>query len=304
MNGDRPHPDRPGIAGAAEKAVPAARAPGPQDISAALEGRVAVGRGIAIAGSIVHPALLLAARIWLSQAIFVHHIMIMMRTEEFAEAPSVGATLIPSVAPLLFATGLATRPVALLLVLGVGQDPSGAHLAGPQFILLIWLLIGGAGPLSLDFLLRGGLARVPVSAVRATSRLYAWSDALGDFALPLGTRLYLVLAIAGGTGLAVWPVPLTGELVTAPWWLLLLCLALLLGVADHGDTVIAGSTFQRLLAELKPPQAQAIRLVKLEGYSVEEASRATGQSVSLIKMNIHRRIRRLADIIKAAGDAD
>jgi RNA polymerase sigma-70 factor (ECF subfamily) len=77
-----------------------------------------------------------------------------------------------------------------------------------------------------------------------------------------------------------------------------------IGVPDHGDTVIAGSTFQQLLTELKPPQAEAIRLVKLEGYSVEEASQATGQSVSLIKVNIHRGLKRLADIIRTDGDAD
>src|ERR1700752_2305028 len=77
-----------------------------------------------------------------------------------------------------------------------------------------------------------------------------------------------------------------------------------IGVPDHGDAVIAGSTFQQLLAALKPPQAEAIRLVKLEGYSVEEASRATGQSVSLVKVNIHRGLKRLADIIRAAADAD
>ena len=77
-----------------------------------------------------------------------------------------------------------------------------------------------------------------------------------------------------------------------------------IGVPDHGDTVIAGSTFQQLLAELKPPQAEAIRLVKLEGYSVEEASRATGQSVSLVKVNIHRGLKRLANIVRTAGDAD
>jgi RNA polymerase sigma factor (sigma-70 family) len=77
-----------------------------------------------------------------------------------------------------------------------------------------------------------------------------------------------------------------------------------IGVSDHGDTVIAGSTFQQLLAELKPPQAEAIRLVKLEGYSVEEASRATGQSVSLIKVNIHRGLKRLAAIVGATDDAD
>ena len=171
--------------------------------------------------------------------------MMMMRAEGFAEAPSAGATLIRSIAPLLLATGLVTRPVALLLVLGVGQSLAGTHLAGPQAILLIWLLIGGAGPLSLDFLLRGGLARVPVWAVRAISRLYAWSDALGDFVLPVGTRLYLALAIAGGTGFAMWPVPLTGELVTAPWSMLLLCWALLLGLATRPVAV--------LLCALAPP---------------------------------------------------
>jgi RNA polymerase sigma factor (sigma-70 family) len=77
-----------------------------------------------------------------------------------------------------------------------------------------------------------------------------------------------------------------------------------IGVSDHGESVVAGSTFQQLLAELKPPQAEAIRLVKLEGYSVEEASRATGQSISLIKVNIHRGLKRLARIIKATHDAD
>jgi RNA polymerase sigma factor (sigma-70 family) len=77
-----------------------------------------------------------------------------------------------------------------------------------------------------------------------------------------------------------------------------------IGIADHGDTVIAASTLQRLLAELKAPQAEAIRLVKLQGYSVEEASRATGQSASLVKVNIHRGLKRLANIIRAKGDAD
>jgi NADH dehydrogenase FAD-containing subunit len=244
MNGDRSGPDRPAVAGAAEKAVLAAWTSPVEHVSAALEGWVAVGRKVAIAGNIVHAFLLLAARVWLSQAIFVHQIMMMMRAEGFAEAPSVRGTLIRSIAPLLLATGLATRPVALALVLGVGQDP-GDHLAGPQAILLIWLLIGGGGPLSLDFLLRGGLARVPVWAVRAISRLYARSDALGDFVLPVGTRLYLALAVAGGTGFAMWPVPLTGELVTAPWSMLLLCWALLLGLATRPVAL--------LLCGLAPP---------------------------------------------------
>ena len=70
------------------------------------------------------------------------------------------------------------------------------------------------------------------------------------------------------------------------------------GIQDHGDAVIAAATFSQLLAELKPAQAEAIRLVKLEGYSVEEASEATGQSASLVKVNIHRGLNRLASIVR------
>ena len=36
-------------------------------------------------------------------------------------------------------------------------------------------------------------------------------------------------------------------------------------ILDPGVSVIAGSTFQQLLAQLKPCQAEAIRLVKLQG---------------------------------------
>ena len=120
-----------------------------------------------------------------------------------------------------------------MLLFGVGGDVSEVHLAGLQAFLLVWLLIGGAGPLSLDFLLRAGLARVPVWAVRSISRLYAASDALGKLVLPLGTRLTLAIAIAAGTGFAMWPVPFTGELVTAPWWTILLCWALLFGLGTR-----------------------------------------------------------------------
>jgi len=76
-----------------------------------------------------------------------------------------------------------------------------------------------------------------------------------------------------------------------------------LSVPDHEEAVVAGSTFHDLLARLKPAQAEAIRLVKVEGYSVEEASQATGQSVSLIKVNIHRGIKRLTSLVLKAGDA-
>jgi RNA polymerase sigma factor (sigma-70 family) len=77
-----------------------------------------------------------------------------------------------------------------------------------------------------------------------------------------------------------------------------------ISVPDHGDAVVSTSTFHALLAGLKPAQAEAIRLVKIEGYSVEEASQATGQSVSLVKVNIHRGVKRLAVVIGKASDAD
>ena len=66
-----------------------------------------------------------------------------------------------------------------------------------------------------------------------------------------------------------------------------------LAVPSDELTVTSAWSLERLLGTLKPAQAEVIRLVKLEGRSVEEASRATGQSVSLVKVNIHRGLRRL-----------
>ena len=118
-------------------------------------------------------------------------------------------------------------------MLGIGLDEDGSHSTALQTILLIWLLAGGAGPLSVDFLLRSGLARMPIWTVRAFSRLYALSDHAADITLPLGTRVFLALAIAEGTGSAMWPAPVTGAFLTAPWWILMLCWALIFGVATR-----------------------------------------------------------------------
>jgi len=52
-----------------------------------------------------------------------------------------------------------------------------------------------------------------------------------------------------------------------------------------------------LLAQLKPAQADAVRLVKLQGLSVAEAARATGQSIPLVKVNAHRGLARLARLV-------
>src|SRR5271156_311906 len=207
---------------------------------------------VAEAGQFARAGVLLAARAWLGQAIFVHQLMTMMHDRGFDNAPPVAATLLHDVAPLLLLTGLLTRPVALLLALGVGLQNAGAMLTEPRLILLAWLAIGGAGPLSLDFLLRRGLARVPLRAVTLGNRFYGWCDAVGGVALPLVTRLAVACIIAAGTGYAAWPVPGTGALVTLPWWLLLPCWALVLGVATRPAAVFLAAAAPAVFPDAPP----------------------------------------------------
>ena len=77
-----------------------------------------------------------------------------------------------------------------------------------------------------------------------------------------------------------------------------------LTVGDHESAVTSAAVLGALIARLKPAQADAIRLVKLEGWSVEEASQRTGQSGSLIKVNIHRGLGRLATFLKENPDVE
>jgi DNA-directed RNA polymerase specialized sigma24 family protein len=63
-------------------------------------------------------------------------------------------------------------------------------------------------------------------------------------------------------------------------------------IEDHGDAAINAVAVDDLLG--------VIRLVKLQGVSIEGASGATGQSVALVKVNIHRGLKKLAALV--AGD--
>ena len=65
-------------------------------------------------------------------------------------------------------------------------------------------------------------------------------------------------------------------------------------VNDHGAAVVSAVLLRALLARLKPAQAEAIRLVKLDGFSIEEAALRSGQSVALVKVNIHRGLSKLS----------
>ena len=77
-----------------------------------------------------------------------------------------------------------------------------------------------------------------------------------------------------------------------------------LSVGDHEASVISASVLARLLEELRPAQAQAILLVKVQGYSIADASGETGLSPSAIKMNIHRGLARLTAFIEKTADVE
>jgi RNA polymerase sigma factor (sigma-70 family) len=61
-----------------------------------------------------------------------------------------------------------------------------------------------------------------------------------------------------------------------------------------GGDVTAQISLARLLEKIPERQAHVIRLVKIDGYSVSEAAVRTGQSEPLVKVNIHRGLKKLA----------
>jgi RNA polymerase sigma-70 factor (ECF subfamily) len=71
-------------------------------------------------------------------------------------------------------------------------------------------------------------------------------------------------------------------------------------IDDHGPAIVSALLLRKLLSQLKPAQSEVIRLVKLDGLSVEEASELTGQSAPLVKVNIHRGLAMLSYIVADA----
>lgn len=81
-------------------------------------------------------------------------------------------------------------------------------------------------------------------------------------------------------------------------------LSLDIKVEDHESAVVSATVLEALLSELKPAQSEVIRLVKIQGYSIEEAAEQTGQSISLVKVNIHRGLARLAKASEKGDRSD
>ena len=70
-------------------------------------------------------------------------------------------------------------------------------------------------------------------------------------------------------------------------------------IEDRTESALSAVAMDDLLRRLKPAQARVIRLVKLDGATIEDASGVTGQSAALVKVNIHRGLKKLAAL--AAG---
>ncbi|QPC99029.1 sigma-70 family RNA polymerase sigma factor [Qipengyuania soli] len=72
--------------------------------------------------------------------------------------------------------------------------------------------------------------------------------------------------------------------------------------ADDSDeeAVLARMSLERLFVHLPEKQVECIELVKIEGLSIAEASARTGQSESLVKVNIHRGLKKLSALVEKA----
>lgn len=74
--------------------------------------------------------------------------------------------------------------------------------------------------------------------------------------------------------------------------------ALLVAAPDEGPVQ---RDLARLLGTLPEAQRQAIALTKLQGLSVAEAARETGASESAIKVQVHRGLKKLADLVRTSA---
>ena len=72
--------------------------------------------------------------------------------------------------------------------------------------------------------------------------------------------------------------------------------------ADDHDAGDAQRDVATLLAELPAAQRAAIRLTRIEGYSIEEAASSTGQSESSIKVGVHRGLKKLSALMGRSGE--
>ena len=77
-----------------------------------------------------------------------------------------------------------------------------------------------------------------------------------------------------------------------------------LAAEDGFEPALAAMDVERMLGQLPAKHRQAIKLTRIDGYSVEEASQMTGQSPSGIKIGVHRGLKKLTEQIRNDDDDD
>lgn len=70
-------------------------------------------------------------------------------------------------------------------------------------------------------------------------------------------------------------------------------------VESDEEPVLSRLSLDRLMTHIPQRQAQAITLTKIEGRSIRETAQMTGQSESLVKVNIHRGLKKLATLVES-----
>ncbi len=68
---------------------------------------------------------------------------------------------------------------------------------------------------------------------------------------------------------------------------------------DKQGAMTARISIEKLLGLISDRQSQVIKLVKIDGYSIAEAAKISGQSEPLVKVNIHRGLKRLATLCES-----
>jgi len=66
------------------------------------------------------------------------------------------------------------------------------------------------------------------------------------------------------------------------------------------DAVLSRMSLDRLFVNLPKGQSKVIELVKIEGLSISEAAARCGQSESLVRVNIHRGLKKLSALVEEA----
>lgn len=70
------------------------------------------------------------------------------------------------------------------------------------------------------------------------------------------------------------------------------------GLESHEEQVLSRMVLERIMSALPEAQAKALTLAKIEGHSIEDIAQMTGQSASLVKVNIHRARKKLMKILE------